>query len=72
MPPPNQRPKKPDKLCQGAQSQTSYPKVQWENTLDKKGTADPQQGEEELSQEVMGNLGSQSRNTLGYTHAAGG
>ena len=32
----NQRLAKPDKLSQGAHSQTSYPKVQWENTLDKK------------------------------------
>ena len=33
---PNQRLRKPDKLSQGAHSQTSYHKVQWENTLDKK------------------------------------
>ena len=33
----NQRLGKPDKLSQGAHSQTSYPKIQWENTLDKRG-----------------------------------
>ena len=37
MHPPNQRLRRPDKLSQGAHSQTSYPKVQWENTLDKRG-----------------------------------
>ena len=36
MHPANQRLRKPEKLSQGAHSQTSYPKVQWENTLDKK------------------------------------
>ena len=36
MHPANQRLRKPDKLSQGAHNQTSYPKVQWENTLDKK------------------------------------
>ena len=37
----NQRLGKPDKLSQGAQSQTSYPKIQWENTLDKRGLQNP-------------------------------
>ena len=37
MHPANQRPRKPDKLSQGAHNQTCYPKIQWENTLDKKG-----------------------------------
>ena len=37
----NQRPGKPDKLSQGAQKQTSYPRVQWGNTLDKRETTDP-------------------------------
>ena len=27
----------PDKLAQGVHKQTRYPRVQWENTLDKKG-----------------------------------
>ena len=33
----NQRLAKPDKLSQGVHIQTSYPSIQWENTLDKKG-----------------------------------
>ena len=37
----NQRPGKPDKLSQGAHNQTSYPKIQWENTLDKRGLQNP-------------------------------
>ena len=36
MHPANQRLRKPDKLSQGSHSQTSYPKVQWKNILDKK------------------------------------
>ena len=39
---PNQRLRKPDKLSQGAHSQTSYPRVQWGNTQDKRGAAEPQ------------------------------
>ena len=38
----NQRPGKPDNLSQGAHNQTSYPRIQWKNTLDKKGTTEPQ------------------------------
>ena len=34
---PNQRLEKPDKLSQDAHSQTSYPRVQRENTQHKKG-----------------------------------
>ena len=37
MHPPNQRLRRSDKLSQGVHSKTSYPKVQWENTLDKRG-----------------------------------
>ena len=40
----NQRLGKPDKLSQDAHSQTSYPKVKWENTLEKRGTTEPQRG----------------------------
>ena len=40
MHPANQRPRKPDKLSQGAHSQTSYPRIQWENTLDKRGATE--------------------------------
>ena len=36
MHPANQRLGKPDKLSQGAHKQTSYPRVQWKNTLDKR------------------------------------
>ena len=50
MHPANQRPGKPDKLSQGAHRQTSYPKVQWENTLDKKGTTEPKGLEHEGGQ----------------------
>ena len=42
MHPANQRPRKPDKLSQGAHNQTSYPKIQGENTLDKRGATEPQ------------------------------
>ena len=42
MHPANQRPGKPDKLSQGAYNQTSYPKSQRENTLDKRGLHNPQ------------------------------
>ena len=38
----NQRLKKPDKLSQGVHKQTSYPRVQWENTLDKREATEPQ------------------------------
>ena len=41
MHPANQRLRKPDKLSQGVHNQTSYPRVQWENTLDKRGTTEP-------------------------------
>ena len=49
MHPPNQRLRKPDKLSQGAHSQTSYPKVQWENTLDKRGKKEETRGQREGS-----------------------
>ena len=44
---PNQRPGKPDKLSQCAHNQTSYPRVQWENTLDTKGLQNPVEQEEQ-------------------------
>ena len=37
MHPTNQRPGKSDKLSQGTYNQTSYPRVQWGNTLNKRG-----------------------------------
>ena len=55
MHPPNQTPGKPDKLSQGAHSQTSYPKVQWENTLGKRGGT-RRVGQRE--KEAEGNIGS--------------
>ena len=42
MYPANQRLRNPDKLSQGVQNQTSYPRVQWENTLDKKEATETQ------------------------------
>ena len=46
MHPANQRPRKPDKLPQGVHNQTSYPRIQWENTLDKRGATVPQREEQ--------------------------
>ena len=45
MHPANQRPGKPDKLSQGAHKQTSYPRVQLGNTLDKREVPDPRERE---------------------------
>ena len=75
MHPSNQRPRKPDKLSQGAHKQTSYPRVQWGNTLDKKECHRPRvmnesQGVGETEQaETEGN----ARNNQDYqtAHAAG-
>ena len=38
MHPANQRLRKQDKISQGAHNQTSYPRVQWGNTLNKRET----------------------------------
>ena len=43
MHPANQRPGKPDKLSQGVHNQTSYPRGQWGNTLDKREATEPQE-----------------------------
>ena len=51
---PNQSLRKPDKLSQGAHSQTSYPKVQWENTLHKRGLQKGTQKERERERERGG------------------
>ena len=52
MHPTNQRLRRPDKLSQGAHSETSYPKVQWENTLDKRGHRERERaGEREQKRE---------------------
>ena len=55
--PANQRPRKPDKLSQGAHNQTSYPKIKWENTLEKRGTTEPQgqQKEEQHTERIPSN-----------------
>ena len=45
MHPANQMPGKPDKLSQGVHKQTSYPRVQWENILDKREATDPEKRE---------------------------
>ena len=53
MHPAKQRFGKPDKLSQGVHKQTSYPRVQWENTLDKWEATEPR-GKQK-------NLGSRAR-----------
>ena len=45
MQPAKQRLRKPDKLSQGVHKQTSYPRVQWENTLDKREATEPPERE---------------------------
>ena len=49
----NQRPGKPDKLSLCAYSQTSYSKIQWENSLDKKGTTEPQVRQREKQRKIL-------------------
>ena len=75
MHPPNQRLRKPDKLSQGAHSQTSYPKVQWENTLDKRAREEREgmgKNEESREKEAEGNIGSWNRsNSTWNTQTAG-
>ena len=80
MHPANQKLGKPDKLSQGVHNQTSYPRVQWENTLDKRGATEPQEEEE---REKRRNPGKQEKPERGEckvkeqkqehrtTHAAG-
>ena len=69
MPPANQRPGKPDKLSQGMHNQTSYPRVQWENTLDKRDTTESkekvtkeaQEREQQQQQRGMQGQGTRAR-----------
>ena len=61
MHPANLRPRKPDKLSQGAHNQTSYPKIQWENTLHKKRATEPQ-GQDEAWQWESGKPESENNN----------
>ena len=60
MHPANQSLGKPDKLSQDAQNQTSYPRVQWENTLDKRWATEPQR-EEEQGGKREGNVRSRNK-----------
>ena len=68
--------RKPDKLSQGAHSQTGYPRVQQENALDKmgcrtQGEGDMRDKEEEREQRTWGIYGHRTRSIVGCTHAAG-
>ena len=75
MHPTNQRPGKPDKLSQGVHKQTSYPRVQWRNTLDKREATDPgrvdQIGEIGVQAETEENIRSRNNQEYRTTHAAG-
>ena len=71
MHPANQRPRKPDKLSQGAHNQTSYPKIQWENTLDKRGITETQEKRRGQQQQQMGMQGQEQEQEHMTTHAAG-
>ena len=72
MHPANQRPRKPDKLSQGAHNQTSYPKIQWENTLDKRGVQNPRERRGILRDEVIGECKVKEQEQVHMTtHGAG-
>ena len=75
MHPTSQRPGKPDKLSQGVHKQTSYPRVQWGNTQDKRETTDPR-GKKNMQvssevRETEGNVWSRNNQDYRTTHAAG-
>ena len=53
----NQRPRKADKLSQGVHKQTSYPRVQWGNTLDKREATDLRSNEEMKTTRTDGDRG---------------
>ena len=67
----NLRPRKPDKLSQGAHNQTSYPRIQWGNTLDKGGLQNPRGKEENPKQQQRGMQGQEQEQEHMTTHAAG-
>ena len=74
----NQRPRKPDKLSQGAHNQTSYPRIQWEITLDKRGLQNPRrkpailkEAGEWKQQQQRGMQGQEQEQEHMTTHAAG-
>ena len=76
MHPANQSLRKPDKLFQGVHNQTSYPRVQWGNTLNKRGeslqavTLGPWRNAERL--EVIGeHKVKEQEQEHSTTHAAG-
>ena len=73
MHPANQTPGKPDKLSQGAHGQTSYPRVQWGNTLDKREATDPRarMTPTRRDAETEGNVRSRNSQEYRTTHAAG-
>ena len=64
----NQRPRK---LSQGAHIQTSYPRFKWENTLDKRGTTEPQREGRRQQQQQRGMQGQEQEQEHMTTHAAG-
>ena len=70
MHPANQRPRKP---AQGAHKQTSYPRVQWGNTLDKREATDPRRVMKCMQRDTETEENVRSRNNQEYrtTHAAG-
>ena len=73
MHPANQRLRKPDKLSQGVDNQTSYPRVQWGNTLNKRGgyrTLDTE-GQRATVTGELGNVRSRNNQEHITTHAAG-
>ena len=69
MHPANQRLRKPGKLSQGVHNQTSYPRVQWKNTLDKR----EEEGREQprCRDREQGNIRSRNNQEHRTTHAAG-
>ena len=73
MHPANQRLGKPDKLSQGAHKQARYPRVQWENTLDKREATEPQGRRRGVTKDSKreGNIRSRNNQEYRTTHAAG-
>ena len=71
MHPANQRSGKPDKLSQGVHKQTSYPRVQWGNTLYKRETTDPRVITRRRDTGTKGNIRSRNKQEHRTTHAAG-
>ena len=56
----------------GLNEETPWIKGHYRPQQERKGGRGEKEGERERTvREIMGNIGSQSRNALGYTHAAG-